>query len=65
MAVVDIFASSGFGMSLSQLVQLISDRSDHGTRLLSDKYDGVEVRMPACCCRRLFDVPHGRVWRGA
>ena len=37
-------AASGFGLSLSQLVTIISDRSTHGVDLVRTKFDGIKVR---------------------
>ena len=39
------FAASGFGISLSQLVQLVSDRG-LGSASMDAKYGGVEVGPP-------------------
>ena len=43
------YAASGFGISLSQLVQLISDRG-HGAANIDAKYGGVAVGGSGLCC---------------
>ena len=40
---IDFYQASGFGISLSQLVHLISERGTEGKQLLKSKYAGVEV----------------------